>query len=96
MYFDFLHVRKPIILFPFDEADYVAHSRPFYFDYSLMEAKRVYTWTELADCLQQKTYFPPTTCELDTFCTIPAGEACKQLLDRVVQNENIIWTISFS
>ena len=83
VYFDFLHVRKPIILFPFDEADYVAHSRPFYFDYSLMEAKRVYTWTELADCLQQKTYFPPTERELNTFCSIPAGNTCKSIVSRI-------------
>ena len=87
IYFDFLLCRKPIILFPFDEEDYVAHSRPFYFDYKLMEAVRAYSWSELEDILLHARYKAPSEEEVLRFNCYTDGNACNRLINRLVQNE---------
>ena len=81
IYFDFLCLQKPIILFPFDFAEYSAYSRKSYFDYELMEAKRVYTWQEMEECLQKKTYYPPTDEEVRRFRPLPIGNCCERLVE---------------
>ena len=83
IYFDFLYLRRPIVLFPFDMDDYIANSRAFYFDYKLMEAKKVYSWSELEDCLTQKTYFPPSEGEWQRFCTISNVGCCERLIEAI-------------
>ena len=80
IYFDFICLRKPIILFPFDLEEYMTHSRPFYFDYSLMEAKRVYSWQELIQCLADKTYHPTSEEELNRFRPMFVGGHCSENL----------------
>lgn len=85
IYFDFLCLRKPMILFPFDYSDYSAHSRKSYFDYNLMEAKRVYTWQEMEECLKKKTYYPPSEEEIQRFRPLPIGNCCEQLVDYLKQ-----------
>ena len=80
VYFDFLYLKKPIILFPFDYNEYIKLSRPFYFNYELMEAKRVYNWNELGDCLQKKTYYVPSNDEITRFRPISAQDACEHLV----------------
>ncbi len=70
IYFDFLYLRKPIILFPFDEEDYISKSRPFYFDYALMEAKKVYSWSELMQSLATDDYYIPSDDEVVRFCGV--------------------------
>lgn len=80
IYFDFICLRKPIILFPFDLKDYMAHSRPFYFDYNLMQARRVFSWKELAECLANKDYCPPTEEEIRLFRPIPAEHCCENIV----------------
>ena len=84
IYFDFLYLRKPIILFPFDEEAYINKSRPFYFDYALMEAKRVYSWSELMQCLATHDYTSPSPEEVERFCGI--GEDKRQHCEQVIQN----------
>ena len=86
VYFDFLYLRKPIILFPFDYDDYIVHSRPFYFDYNLMQAHRVFSWKELAECLADKDYYPPTEEEINMFRPIPAEHCCENIV-RELQKE---------
>lgn len=86
IYFDFLLCRKPIILFPFDEADYVARSRPFYFDYALMEGRRVTSWPELCDVLQAGDYAVPTEEAVRRFHLHPDGQTCRRLLQRLGRN----------
>lgn len=84
IYFDFLYLRKPIILFPFDEEAYVTKSRPFYFDYSLMEAKKVYSWQELMQCLATRDYHVPSDEEVERFCGIDNGKAhCEQIVEHI-------------
>lgn len=80
IYFDFLYLHKPIILFPFDEQEYVSKSRPFYFDYNLMEAKRVYNWDELIKCLDAAEYSTPNQQEIDRFCSTRYGHHCEDLV----------------
>ena len=84
IYFDFLCLKRPIILFPFDQKDYNAKAQEFYFDYSLMAAKRVYSWTEMEQCLKDKTYYPPTKEELNRFRPQPIGNCCEELVQKVL------------
>lgn len=67
IYFDFLLCKKPIILFPFDKEDYMAHSRPFYYSYELLEGKRVFSWTELENSLKNRDYYVPSLENLSLF-----------------------------
>lgn len=88
VYFDFLCLRKPIILFPYDYDEYVQHSRPFYFDYQLMEAKKVYSWQEMEDCLKNKTYYPPSDAEIQRFRPLPIGNCCEELFNKIIANND--------
>ncbi len=84
IYFDFLYLRKPIILFPFDEEAYITKSRPFYFDYALMAAKRVYTWQELMHCLATHDYHLPSNEEVERFCGIEQDKThCEQVVKHI-------------
>lgn len=81
IYFDFLCLRKPMILFPFDYEDYTKRSRGFYFDYSLLEAKKVYSWQELETCLLTGTYHIPSEEEVQRFRPTPIGHNCETLVN---------------
>lgn len=83
VYFDFLYLRKPMILFPFDYDEYMIHSREFYFDYELMKGYRVRTWSELAECLDKKLYDAPSEEEVSLFRPMPIGECSKQVAQMV-------------
>lgn len=83
VYFDFLLCRKPIILFPFDEEEYRRSSRPFYFDYSLMRASRVYNWKELCNLLDGAKYVLPMDDEVSLFCGQTEGNACERVYEKV-------------
>ena len=85
IYFDFLLCRKPIILFPFDMEDYVAYSRPFYFDYSLMEGKRVFSWQELAEALGNDDYYVPSEQTIRLMNTYLDNNACRRVVEKVRQ-----------
>jgi len=81
IYFDFLLCRKPIILFPFDKDDYLTHSRPFYFDYELMEGKKVYSWTELETTLKNSDYWTPSEETILLFNSSIDGSSSERLLN---------------
>lgn len=83
IYFDFLLCRKPIILFPFDQAEYIAHSRPFYCDYNLLEAPKVYSWNELTEMLAAGNYIQPTETEIQRFHRYADGNSCKRILQKL-------------
>ena len=85
IYFDFLLCRKPIILFPFDEEDYVSLSRPFYFDYSLMEGRKVYSWPELADCLTESDYFVPSEATIRRFNAYVDGNSSARIVNKITE-----------
>lgn len=86
IYFDFLYLHKPIILFPFDEQEYIAHSRPFYFDYNLMEAKKVYSWAELAQAISNKDYHCPMQSEIERFCATTSQSHCEQIVQHIMKS----------
>jgi CDP-glycerol glycerophosphotransferase len=83
IYFDFLLCRKPILLFPFDEEAYRKQSRPFYFDYSLMEARRVYTWSELVSALKTRNFKSPSEVEVLRFHKYADGNSCRRLMTQL-------------
>ena len=83
VYFDFLYLHKPIILFPFDYDDYMVHSRPFYFNYNLMKARRVLSWKEMEICLANKDYYPPTEEEIQLFRPLPAEHCCENIVRKL-------------
>jgi CDP-glycerol glycerophosphotransferase len=83
IYFDFLLCRKPILLFPFDEEAYRKQSRPFYFDYSLMEARRVYTWPELVSALKTRNFKNPSEVEVSRFHKFADGNTCRRLMEQL-------------
>ena len=84
IYFDYLCLKRPMILFPFDQKDYNTKAQEFYFDYSLMGAKRVYSWTELEQCLKAKTYYPPSEEEMNRFRPREIGNCCEELVQKVL------------
>ncbi len=86
IYFDFLYLHKPVILFPFDEQEYIAHSRPFYFDYNLMGAKKVYSWAELAQAISNKDYHCPMQSEIERFCATTSQSHCEQIVQHIMKS----------
>ena len=57
IYFDYLLLEKPIILFPFDIADYESKSRELAFDYDeMMIGDRVNSFAELLLAIEAKSY----------------------------------------
>lgn len=84
IYFDFLLLRKPVILFPFDREEYCTQSRPFYFDYELLEAVKVYDWAQLTALLDRRGYVPPSEEEVKRFHCYSDGNACQRLMQRLL------------
>lgn len=57
IYFDYLLLEKPVILFPFDIDDYVSKSRELAFDYDeIMIGDRVNSFAELLLAIENKSY----------------------------------------
>lgn len=53
IYADYLHLKKPIVFFPFDKNDYIKSDRDFYMDYDeVTPGEKVYNWKELYECMQ--------------------------------------------
>ncbi len=63
LFFDFIITGRRVILAPFDYDEYIAHARPLYFDYSLLEGPRAHNWDELCALLDNGGAAPaPTAC----------------------------------
>lgn len=84
IYFDYLLLRKPIVLFPFDREEYRTQSRPFYFDYDLLEAVKVYDWAELVALLDRRGWVPPSEEEIRRFHRYPDANACQRIMQRLL------------
>lgn len=52
IYFDYLLLKKPIVLTPFDYEEYIKSERPLYFDYFSLEAPKANNWDELIAILE--------------------------------------------
>lgn len=60
-YYDFLCLRRPVILAPFDYDDYVSNSRTLYVDYlNDIVGIKAYSWKEMINIFDNKTYFVPS------------------------------------
>lgn len=86
IYFDFLLCKKPIILFPFDKEDYMAHSRPFYFSYEMMKGKKVFSWPELENSLRSKDYYVPSLENISLFNEYMDDKSCERVYNSVQKN----------
>lgn len=84
IYFDFLLLKKPIILAPFDYNEYIANSRDFYFDYnSTIEGTRAFDWEELTDIIRQKKYYFPSQA-FDNLHMNTDGNSSKRVVDTIL------------
>ncbi len=87
IYFDFLVTGKPMILFPFDEKEFIEH-RPTNFPYSDMKATRVYSWKALQQLIEENAALPlPEAEEIQQFNCFTDGKACERLYERIMQDE---------
>lgn len=58
IYFDFLLLRKPVILTPFDYPTFIKDKRGYYFDYqSELPSIKANNWEEVCEILAQNKYF---------------------------------------
>ncbi len=90
VYFDFLATGKPMILFPFDEKEFI-HSRPTNFPYSDMKAMRVYTWKALQQLIEDNVSLPiPQAEERDKFNRFADGNVCERLYRRIREDAHLI------
>ena len=82
IYFDFLLLRKPVILAPFDYDEYVSSERPLQFDYNEQEGVRTNNWNELFDVLDKRTYYSPSQETIDKFHKYSDGESSRRIVER--------------
>lgn len=88
IYFDFLLLRKPIILAPFDYNDYITNSRDFYFDYdSTIKGIRAYDWNELSATIREKKYYFPSDA-LNELHKYKDGNSTKRVVDAVIKDSS--------
>lgn len=86
IYFDFLLLRKPIILAPFDFNDYLTSSRDFYFDYdTTIKGVRAYNWNELFEIIRNQEYYFPEEA-LNTLHLHKDGNSTKRVVDAIIHD----------
>lgn len=81
VYFDFLLLKKPIILSTFDYDSYIIESRPFNFDYkTTIEGCRVNDWNEFFEVVENHRYTTPSKDTINRFQSFVDGNSCERLL----------------
>lgn len=84
IYFDFIATNKPVILTPFDYADYVKNAREHYFNYfDNMEGVKANNWSEFVSILENDAYQPVSPYTKHRFSEYLDGECCKKLTHTV-------------
>lgn len=86
IYFDFLLLKRPIILAPFDYDDYIRNERPLYFDYNTLEAPKVSSWIQLIQLLRDNNFIKPTEEEINKYITYKDGNSCVRLYNHIIQS----------
>lgn len=85
IYFDFLLMKKPVILTPFDVDDYIKYSRPLYFDYfQHIEGIKAMNWNEVFDIIATKRYYEPSDEAIDKFHKFRDGNSSRRVVDCVI------------
>lgn len=86
IYFDFLLLKKPVILAPFDKEDYCNNSRSMYFDYdNEIEGIRAYDWNDVMNIVREKKYYVPSQKTIDKFHKYQDGNSSKRITDYLLK-----------
>lgn len=86
IYIDYLLVKKPIILTPFDYEDYITGERPLYFDYNDLEGARANNWDEVLRILCERTYSPPSETQINRFHRYVDGNSALRIAAHIQEN----------
>lgn len=86
IYIDYLLVKKPIILAPFDYDDYISSERPLYFDYNDLEGVKATNWDDVFTILRQRTYFNPTDEQISRFHRYVDGNSARRIAAHIQAN----------
>lgn len=85
IYFDYLLLKKPIILTPFDKDDYCNNSRPMYYDYDdNIEGIRAHDWKEFIDIVNNGKYYVPSQKTVDKYHSFQDGNSSKRVTDYIL------------
>ncbi len=87
VFFDFANTRRKIILFNYDEEDYLSY-RGFYFPLSDLPFPKVQTINELINELNSPKNYDDTDF-LEKFCTYDNPDAVKNICRHIFSNENV-------
>ena len=87
VFFDFANTRRKIIIFNYDEEDYLSY-RGVYFPLSDLPFPKVRTVDELADELNSEKNYDDTAF-INKFCTFDNPKAVKNICRHILNRENI-------
>lgn len=80
IYFDFLLLKRPVILAPFDKEEYYKSSRLMYFDYdNEIKGVRAFDWNEVMEIIREKKYYVPEQKVIDGFHEYQDGNSTERV-----------------
>ena len=80
IYFDFLLLRTPVILTPFDYATFIKNKRGYYFDYQKeLPSIKAHDWNEVGYILAENKYFSLTEAETRRYHQYLDGHSSERL-----------------
>jgi CDP-glycerol glycerophosphotransferase len=88
-YFDFLLTGKPIILAPFDFAEYLSQSRELYFDYYELQHPKAISWIEVLELLSGDDFVVPTQKLKSIYNDFNNGDSSMRLYYEIVNKFKI-------
>ena len=83
VYIDYLLVKKPVILAPFDYEDYITGERPLYFDYNDLEGVRANNWDEVLHILNEHAYSEPSEAQITRFHRYVDGNSAHRIAEHI-------------
>ena len=86
IYIDYLLVKKPIILAPFDYDDYITGERPLYFDYDNLEGARANNWDEVLHVLREHAFSVPSELQIARFHRYVDGNSARRITAHIQEN----------
>lgn len=82
IYFDYLLLKKPIVLTPFDYEEYIKSERPLYFDYFTLEAPKAKNWNELITILKNDLKAPSEE-EVAKYLSYTDGNSSERIFNHI-------------
>lgn len=84
VYFDFLPLKRPVILTPFDYETFIRDKRGYYFDYRQeLPGIKAYDWNAVCDILEQETYYPLTEAQTRKYHCYTDGNSSARLTAKI-------------